>query len=477
VTLTWLRDAPRDRWLIVLGLGLSVTIFAIDLQLPLGAATGMLYVSVILLGLWARSVGYAVVAAALATVLTMADLALGWSGQATAVVYVNRPLMTLTYWVTAVLVVRSRKLQIHASVQVKQLEDLKYALDQAAIVATTDVSGRITYVNDKFCAISGYSQAELLGQDHRIINSAFHPPEFIRDLWRTIASGHVWHGELRNRAKGGTYYWVDTTIVPFLNERGKPYQYTAIRSDITMRKAIETQLREQESLARLGQMAAVVAHEVKNPLAGVKGAIEIIRSRRPTGDPDIPIMREIVARIDALNDLIQDLLLFARPRPPRMTPLELRPLLQDVLAALRSDPAYAGIETSIEGPSCAVMGDRELFRAAFFNLFLNAAQAMGGRGPLSVRLEATPDNIRVHVADRGPGIPAALQSKVFEPFFTTKHRGGGLGLAITARSIALHGGSLTLNCPPDGGTVMTVSLPVTASPRETPVDGARLETA
>src|SRR6476660_8190777 len=191
----------------------------------------------------------------------------------------------------------------------KELADIKFALDESAIVAITDQRGIITFVNDKFCQISKYSREELLGQDHRIINSGYHPKEFIRNLWTTIASGQVWRGEIRNRAKDGSFYWVDTTIVPFLNSDGKPYQYVAIRHDITQRKLAEDKVLQQAAelqraaqLSFVGELAAGLAHEIKNPLAGIQGAVDILIRRRDKNDPEreaLEGVRHEVSRIDA----------------------------------------------------------------------------------------------------------------------------------------------------------------------------------
>jgi PAS domain S-box-containing protein len=458
-------ERSRNSLIHVGALAATLGIFIVDLQQPLDYAIGILYVLVILAGLWTTWQAYPIVAALISTSLLIVDAIVGWSADAPAFIFVNRPLMALVFVATATLVAHSKRIERKWSSNVQQLADITRALDHAAIVATTDVTGRITYVNDKFSEISKYSRDELIGQDHRIINSEYHPKVFMRDLWRTIAKGQIWHGEIRNRAKDGTLYWVDTTIVPFLDSRGKPYQYIAIRADITARKAAEDRLAQQAALARLGQMAAVVAHEVRNPLAGIKGAIQVLMSRRAAGDSELPVMRDVVARIDSLGELINDLMVFARPRPPRPSTFPLRPLLLEAVSLLRRDPSGESLEVAIEGPDVELTADADMIRATALNLLLNAAQAMGGRGDIAISIRRNGPECIVEIRDNGPGIPLDQRERVFEPFFTTKARGGGLGLPIARRAAELHGGSLVLASPDSGGSVFTLTLPVHALPQ------------
>jgi PAS domain S-box-containing protein len=343
----------------------------------------------------------------------------------------------------------------------RSLDEIRYALDQSAIVAATDHRGLITYVNDKFCEISQYSREELIGQDHRIVNSSYHPKEYMRDLWHTIARGRIWRGEIRNQAKDGSFYWVDTTIVPFLNGDGKPRQYLAIRYDITARKYAEAQLREQAALARLGQLAAVVAHEVRNPLAGLRAGLQII-DQRIHESRDRSAIAAMIQRIDDLNDKVEDLLLYARPRQPRPQPIDVIVLMQDVVTSAEISTGRHGPPIPVSGERVQAYADPDMLRAALLNLTLNACQAAPTQ---EVEVRVTGDDLvcLVAVCDRGPGIRPDIRDQVFEPFFTTRVNGTGLGLAIVKRLIELQEGTVRLADREGGGTIAEVTLPRSAA--------------
>lgn len=341
----------------------------------------------------------------------------------------------------------------------KDLEDLKYALDQSAIVAVTDVRGDITYVNDTFCAIAKYPREALIGKNHRILNSGLYSTEYFREMYRTIAQGNVWRGDLRNRASDGTLYWVDTTIVPFLNDEGKPYQYVSIRYDITERKRTEAKLRDQASLAQLGKLAAIVAHEVRNPLAAIRGALQVIGGRLDSASQERAVVLDVIARVDGLNEIVQDLLQFAKPRQPMPTAVPLRAMLDSVVSLLSRDATLSHVTVDLDITDVMVKVDMDQIQQAFLNLLINGAQAMEGRGRITISNVEEGDQCAIAIRDEGPGIPLEAREHLFEPFFTTKHRGTGLGLATARRILDSHGGTLTLDCPEGGGTIARITVP------------------
>jgi signal transduction histidine kinase len=197
---------------------------------------------------------------------------------------------------------------------------------------------------------------------------------------------------------------------------------------------------------------------VKNPLAAVRGAVQVIGSRLPPASGDTAIVKEIIARLDALNDLIQDLLVFARPPAPRAGAIDVERLLDSLIRLLKRDPANADVAVAIDGRVPPLVGDANLLTIVFQNFLINSAQAMQGRGKITVTLAAGDGWHLIRIADTGPGIPPEIRANLFRPFKTTKARGTGLGMATAKRLVELHGGRVEVHSP-EKGTVIAVHLP------------------
>jgi signal transduction histidine kinase len=240
-------------------------------------------------------------------------------------------------------------------------------------------------------------------------------------------------------------------------------KFTGILHDLTSRVQMEGQLREQEALAKLGEMAAVIAHEVKNPLAGIRGAIQVFGGRMMQQGTNTQILTEIVARIDALDQMMKDLLLFARPPKPKRTPIDLVPLVKTTVNLLSTDPALRDVDIYIEGTAPPVSADADMLRVVFQNLLINGAHAMQGKGRIRVAVEPVDTTCEIAFVDGGPGIPPEIREKIFTPFFTTKSRGSGLGLPTVKRFVEAHDGHIAIDCPPAGGTAVVIRLPMSTA--------------
>jgi PAS domain S-box-containing protein len=224
-------------------------------------------------------------------------------------------------------------------------------------------------------------------------------------------------------------------------------------------QAADEQLREQAALVRLGEMAAVVAHEVKNPLAGVRGAIQVLGGRMPPHSTDAAVVGQIVARLDALDELMTDLLLFARPPQVHVLPVDIAALARETSDLVAQESGAHDIRFEVDGTAPFVMADPKLLKSVLLNLQLNAAHALQNSGTIKTSVVATESTCVVTVADTGPGIPLEIRDRIFVPFFTTKARGTGLGLPTAKRLVEAHRGRINVDCPPGGGTIVTIELP------------------
>jgi two-component system sensor kinase FixL len=332
-------------------------------------------------------------------------------------------------------------------------------------IVVIDAHGRVESFNPAAERMFGYAAEEVLGRNVDMLMPSPYREEHDTYLARYLATGRakiIGIGrEVQGRRKDGTVFPLHLSVGQITVEGER--KFTGILHDLTVRVQLEGQLREQASLARLGEMAAVIAHEVKNPLAGIRGAIQVIATRLPREDASGPVLKEIVARIDALDQMMKDLLLFARPPVPKRSATDLVPLVTATASLLSQDPALRDVNVEVEGGAPPVSADADMLRIVFQNLLINSAHAMQGKGLIRVAVETIDSSCQIAFIDAGPGIPTEVREKIFTPFFTTKSRGSGLGLPTAKRLIEAHNGQIAVTCPAAGGTRVVIRLPMTAA--------------
>lgn len=312
------------------------------------------------------------------------------------------------------------------------------------------------YVNPAAARHGGHTPEELRGRNMCDVYPGIEKTPLFATLRRCMVDGD--NASLDNlfTFPDGTTRWFEIRIQPV------PEGICVHSVDIQRRKEAEASLREQESVAAMGEMAAIVAHEVRNPLTGLSGALQVLKSRRAAGDPEIPVFDDMLACIQSLTQLIQDLLVFAKPIQVAREPVSIADVVRDALVFLDTDHSLRRhtVSLSVEDPPPIVPADRELLKNVFRNLFLNAAQAMPESGAIDVRIGRAGSACRVTVADTGPGIQPAMSARIFEPFVTGKPGGTGLGLSISRRILRLHGGDLELVQTDPPGATFLVSIPL-----------------
>lgn len=361
----------------------------------------------------------------------------------------------------------------------KDLGDLRSAIDEAAIVAITDNKGVITYVNKKFCAISKYSKEELLGQNHRIINSGYHSKEFFIEMWKKIASGNTWDGEIRNRAKDGSFYWVHTTIVPFMDHEGKPEKYVSVRYEITERKLAEEQLKIyskklETSNQELQDFASVAAHDLQEPLRKIRAFSDRlkIKARDILTGESLDYVERIESSAKRMQVLINDLLAYSRITTKKQPFSNVS--LQDITAQVVSD-----LEVRLEQSKGTVdwhdlpqiEADPTQMHQLFQNLISNALKFSRPGVPPHVVVAARSVSVagfsspacQITIRDNGIGFDDKYLDRIFTIFQRLhgrhEYEGTGIGLAICRKITDRHGGSITANSIFGQGSTFTITLP------------------
>lgn len=351
----------------------------------------------------------------------------------------------------------------------KEIRDIKSALDEAAIVAVTDQKGIFSYTNENFRTVSKYSKEELIGQDQQIISSGYHSTEFSRAMFVTIANGNVWKGEIKNQSKDGTYYWENRTIVPFLDAKGKPYQYIAISTDITQEKLAKENLNnalkdlEKKNL-ELDQFAYVVSHDLKAPLRAINNLAEWIAEDMPEMPDEVSsnfvLLRGRILRMENLINGVLDYSRIGRTEIEKET-IDLKKMLRHIIDFI---VPIEGFEISIAANMPIIETEKILLQQVFSNLISNSVKYNDKPiGEIECLYESLVDFHQFTVKDNGPGIAAEYHKKVFEVFQTIEARdkkeSTGIGLSIVKKIIEEKEGRIYIESENDNGTSFIFTLP------------------
>ncbi|MBX2896128.1 MAG: PAS domain S-box protein [Cyclobacteriaceae bacterium] len=368
-------------------------------------------------------------------------------------------------------VTNHKKTEMQLQQSLRQVLDYKYALDVSSIIAITDRQGVITYVNDNFCRISQYSRAELIGKDHRIVNSGKHPREFFRGLWTTISRGVVWKGEIQNRTKSGTFYWVDTTIIPFVNDRNSPYQFMAIRHDITERKLAEENLVKnnqelQSTNSELDRFVYSVSHDLRSPLASILGLVSLVE-KESKEEGTHQYARMIRDSIERLDNFIRNILNYSRNNrlEPTIASVQVKPLITEISNLFALSEAGTRIHFEVEVEEYAeFFTDKQRLIIVLENLIGNAIKfADLEKGKPFVRISGytTEQNLHLEVEDNGIGIELEYLNKIFNMFFRldVNKAGSGLGLYIVQETLKKLGGCIHVSSDGRTGTCFVIQIP------------------
>ncbi len=351
--------------------------------------------------------------------------------------------------------------------KIERLLKIQHALDMFSIIAITDKNGAITYANKEFCRISKYTEEELIGQNHRILKSGFHPPEFYEGMWKTISSGKVWRGEVKNKAKDGSFYWVKTIIVPFLDDSGKIIEYLSIRTDITKEKELHQKLLEStdklikaERLSAIGELASRLAHDLRNPLSIIKTEIELFRMKNKDNEGSQQSCSRVERAVKRINYQIDSVLNFVRSKPLVVEKSSVKKIIQSAVSDIVIPD---GVKIILPQNDVEVFCDTKQLEIVFDNIIMNSIQAMENNGTITIDVADNDRFVDIQITDTGPGIPKDIIPKIFEPLFTTKHQGTGLGLASVKKIIEQHKGTISVNNNP---TKFSIKLPKTQNSSE-----------